>query len=70
VGYIATTTMAFGLLLSTFAGLVYYFGAGSVYGQFDWVPHADLVVGNPGMSLSLGAITMILSVVCRPVRYE
>lgn len=68
--YITMTTMALGLFISVLAGTVHYFGAGSLFGPIHCLPHAELLLGNPGAVLVAGAVLMILSVICRPARVE
>lgn len=70
MGYVTMTMMAFGLFLSTFAGVVYYYGCESVAGQLSWLPHANLLLTNPGTTLGFGALVMVLSSLCRPTRFE
>ena len=70
MAYVTMTTMALGLFMSMIAGTVYYFGSGGLAGHFRWLPHADLMLGNPGAVLAIGAVIMILSTVCRPCRFE
>jgi len=68
MAYVATTMMAFGVVLSALAGTCHYFGSGCLDGRFNWLPHLDLLQSNPTTALIAGGVIIVLSLAFQPSR--
>lgn len=70
MAYVTTATLAVGVVLSIFSGLVCYAGAGALYSHLLWVPQSDLVFANPQMAFGVGITAVVASLLCHPSRLD
>ena len=70
MAYVTTATLAVGVVLSIFSGLVCYAGAGALYSHLFWVPQADLVFANPQTAFGVGIMAIVASFLCRPSGFD
>jgi hypothetical protein len=64
------TIMLLGVLLSMVSGLVCYVGAATVWDSLDWLPQSNLILANPEVALTIGAILIVTSIICQPSRLQ
>jgi hypothetical protein len=62
------TIMLLGVFLSMISGLVCYAGAGTVYDALEWLPQSNLILSNPEVALTIGALLIVTSFICQPNR--
>ena len=64
------TIMLLGVFLSMVSGLICYAGAGSVWDMLVWFPQSNLVLANPEVGLTIGAVLIVTSIICQPNRLQ
>ena len=66
---VSMVLMALGVSFSAIGGLTYQHGSHNVLGHVDWIPHAGLMLANPGVAFALGVAMIVSAIVCQARRY-
>ena len=70
MGYMTTTVLAFGIILSSVAGLLCYLGVGSVAEHLGWLPQSDILFAHPRAALGAGGFMTFVGVFCQSTRIK